>query len=110
MKNFIQQKWLECLGGKKWEELGRTEDINKMAEDFNNKLKEALDVCAPWKNIKIRQYYISGISKKTKQLIRQRDYLQKSIHKSPNEKKVLHEQYKKQPSYKPNQKRHSKAQ
>ena len=66
-----------------------------MAEDFNNKVKAALDVCAPWKNVKIRQNYKSGISEKTKQLIRQRDDLRKSIHKSPNEKKVLHEQYKK---------------
>ena len=72
LKNFTQQKWLECLAGKEWEDLGRTEDINEMAEDFNNKVKEALDVCAPWKNVKIRQYYKFGISGKTKQLIRQR--------------------------------------
>jgi hypothetical protein len=95
MKNFTQQKWIECLAGKKWEDLGRTEDVNEMAEDFNNKVKAALDVCAPWKNIKICQNYKSGISDKTKQLIRQRDDLRKSMHRSPNEKKVLHEQYKK---------------
>ena len=89
MKNFTQQKWLECLAGKQWEDLGRTEDINEMAEDFNKKIKEALDACAPWKNVKIRQYYKSGISEETKQLIRQRDDLRKSIHKSPNEKKCF---------------------
>jgi len=95
MKNFTQQKWIECLAGKEWEDLGRTENVNEMAEDFNNKVKAALDVCAPWKNIKIHQNYKSGISDETKQLIRQRDDLRKSIHRSPNEKKVLHEQYKK---------------
>ena len=71
-------------------DLGRTEDVNEMAEDFNNKVKEALDVCASWKNVKICQYYKSGISEETKQLFRQRDDLQKSIHKSPNEKKMPH--------------------
>ncbi len=30
-------------------------DINEMADDFNNKVREALIECAPWKNIKIRQ-------------------------------------------------------
>jgi hypothetical protein len=64
MKNFTQQKWIECLAGKEWEDLGRTEDVNEMAEDFNNKVKAALDVCAPWKNIKIHQNYKSGISEK----------------------------------------------
>jgi len=61
MKNFTQQKCLGCLARKEWEDLGRTEDINEMADDFHNKVKEALDVCAPWKNIKICQYYKSGI-------------------------------------------------
>jgi len=77
MKNFTQHKWIKCLAGKEWEKLGRTEDVNEMAEDFNNKVKAALDVCAPWKNIKIHQNYKSGISEETKQLIRQRDDLRK---------------------------------
>ncbi len=60
-----------------WTELGRsgTEDVNKMVEDFNSKVKAALDVCAPWKNIKICSNYKSGVSDKTKELIRQRDNL-----------------------------------
>ncbi len=66
-----------------------------MAEHFNIKVKTAIDVCEPFKNIKIRSNYKSGVSDKTKELIKQRDDLQKSIHKSSNEKKIIHEQYKK---------------
>ena len=58
-----------------------------MAEDFKNKVKAALDVCAPWKNIKICQYYISRISDKTNNCCRQRVALQKPIQRSPKEKK-----------------------
>jgi len=47
-----------------------------------------------WKYVNTTNH-TNGISEETKQLIRQRDDLRKSIHKSPNEKKVLHEQYKK---------------
>jgi len=95
MKNFTQHKLIECLVGQDWEDLGKTEDVNKMAEEFNSKVKAALDVCAPWKNIKIRPNYKSGVSEKTRELIKQRDDLRKSIHKSSNEKKIIHEQYKK---------------
>ena len=30
-------------------DLGRTDDVYKMAEDFKNEVITALDVCAPWK-------------------------------------------------------------
>jgi hypothetical protein len=52
MKNFTQQKWTGCLAGKEWEDLGKTEDVNEMAQYFNNRVVEALDECAPWKNTK----------------------------------------------------------
>jgi hypothetical protein len=51
--------------------LGRTEDINEMAENFTNNVKTALDVCAPWKKVKIHQNFKSGISDKTKELIKE---------------------------------------
>jgi len=35
-----------------------------MAQNFNNRVVEALDECAPWKNIKIQKNYKFGISKK----------------------------------------------
>ena len=35
-----------------------------MAQYFNNRVVEALDECAPWKNIKIQKNYKFGISKK----------------------------------------------
>jgi hypothetical protein len=95
MKNFTQQKWTGCLAGKEWEDLGKTEDVNEMAQYFNKRVVEALDECAPWKNIKIQKNYKFGISNKTKQLIKERDKVRKLIHLSPNEKKILHERYKK---------------
>jgi hypothetical protein len=66
-----------------------------MAQYFNNRVVEALDECAPWKNIKIQKIYKFGISNKTKQLIKERDKIQKLIDLSPNEKKIMHERYKK---------------
>ncbi len=44
-----------------------------MAQDFNNKVKEALDECTPWKNVKINPNYKSGVLDKTKLLIQQKD-------------------------------------
>ena len=35
MKNFNSQDWNKCLAGKNWEELGRTEDVNEMADLFD---------------------------------------------------------------------------
>jgi len=53
-KNFTQQKWIECLVGQEWEDLGKTEDVIEMAEDFNRKVKAALDVCTMEENKKLR--------------------------------------------------------
>jgi hypothetical protein len=95
MKNFSQQKWTGCLAGKEWEDLGKTEDVNEMAQYFNKRVVEALDECAPCTNIKIQKNYKFGISNKTKQLIKERDKVQKLIHFLPNEKIIMHERYKK---------------
>ncbi len=86
MKNFTQQKWTGGLAGKEWEDLIKTEDVNKMAQYFNNRVVEALDECAPWKNIKILKSYKFGISNKTKEFITARDNVQKLFHLSPNKK------------------------
>ena len=43
MKNFTQQKWNRCLAGKELEDLGKTKDVNEMAQYFNNRVVEALD-------------------------------------------------------------------
>jgi hypothetical protein len=69
MKNFTQQKWTGCLTGKQWEDPGKTEDVNEVAQYFNNRVVE----CAPWKNIKIQKNYKFGVSNKTKELIKERD-------------------------------------
>jgi len=61
------------FGWKRMGRSGRTENVNEMAQDFNNKVKEALDECTPWKNVKINPNYKSGVLDKTKLLIQQKD-------------------------------------
>ena len=94
MKNFTQQKWTRCLAVKEWEDLGKTEDVNEMAQYFNNRVVQALDECAPWKNIKIQKNYKFGVTNETQEFIKERNNVKKLIHLSPNEKKIIHERYK----------------
>jgi hypothetical protein len=93
MKNFTQQKWTRCLAVKEWEDLGKTEDVNEMAQYFNNRVVQALDECAPWKNIKIQKNYKFGVTNETQEFIKERNNVKKLIHLSPNEKKIIHERY-----------------
>ena len=95
MKNFTQEKWLECLVRQNWENLASTDSVNEMVKSFNINLQTALDESAPWKTITVHTNYKHGLSESTKQLIKERDQIRKSIIKSPNEKKILHEKYKK---------------
>ena len=95
MKNFTQTGWKECLAAKRWERLGETEDVEEMAKFFNETVVEALDECAPVKTVIIKPGYKFGLTQQTKALIKERDDTRKAIGKSPNEKKILHEKYKK---------------
>ncbi len=83
-----------------------------MAEDFNNKVKAALDVCAPWKYIKICSNYKSGVSDKTIWInLRKRWPSKVNSQITKKEKKYPWKLQKPmQPSYKSNRKRHSKSQ
>ena len=54
-----------------------------------------MDECAPMRRFKINTNYKHGLTKQTKDMIKERDELRKKIKKSPNEKKILHERYKK---------------
>ena len=95
MKNFTQEKWKQQLAMKDWEKIGETEDVNEMAQHFNEQVIEALDECAPIKEMKVRQMYRDGLTDRTKAMIKERDRMRKEIKRSPNETKVLHEKYKK---------------
>ncbi len=85
MKNFTNDGWKECLPKKEWEKLGETEDVEKMAKEFTEIIVEALDECAPVKRFKISQHYKSGLTKETKEWIRERDKLRSEI-KNPQMK------------------------
>ena len=77
MKNFTQEKWKLQLAMKNWEKIGETEDVNEMAQHFNEKVIEALDECAPIKEMKIRQAYKDGLTDRTKAMIKERDRMRK---------------------------------
>ena len=66
-----------------------------MSEEFTELMGEAMDECAPMWKFKINTNYKHGLTKETKDLIRKRDKMRKSINKSPSEKKILYERYKK---------------
>ena len=34
MKNFTTEKWKECLTKKRWERLGKAEEVETMAKDL----------------------------------------------------------------------------
>ena len=95
MKNFSSENWKETLAQKAWEKIGETEDLEEMAKEFTDIVVQALDECAPVKRFKISQNYKSGLTEETKKLIKTRDNLRKEMKRSPGEKKILHERYKK---------------
>ena len=95
MKNFSITKWNECLAKQEWEKLGETEDVNAMVGHFTEAINKALDECAPIKTFTLKQGHKQGLTEEVKRLMKDRDETRKRIHKaSPNEKKILHEKYK----------------
>ena len=43
MRDFINQRWKDCLIQKRWEKLGETKDIEEMTRNFTNLVMEALE-------------------------------------------------------------------
>ena len=95
MKNVTAKIWNDSLANRNWECLGETEDPDEMAKLFTIKVTEALDECAPVKTFKIKPGYRPGLTEEAKQMIKARDQARIDIKRSPGEKKVLHEKYKK---------------
>ena len=58
MKDFTKEKWILNLAGKKWEDLGRTDDVEDMALIFGNLIEDSLNECAPWKETKVRTKHV----------------------------------------------------
>ena len=61
--------------------------MDEMVKIFGEEIKEALDVCAPMKRIKLKKGHRYGISQETKELMKERDKARKDIKRSPNERK-----------------------
>ena len=80
-KFLTKESWCNNLITKNWEELGKTENIDEMAEIITSLVSESLDECAPVKTLKIRNQNKHGISEKTRKLIKERDESRKAIHK-----------------------------
>lgn len=94
LKKLTCKSWNETLIQKNWESLGMTEDPNKMAELFTELVNEALDECAPLKSFKIKPGYKHGLTEEAKRLMKERDAARSQLKRSPGEKKILHEKYK----------------
>ena len=96
MKNFTREKWKISLAKKIWEAIGEMENVAKMAEIFNMQVTEALDECAPMKEIKIRRHHKFGLGEDTKKMIKERDSLRKKIGKARRKDKgKIQDEYKK---------------
>ena len=70
MNDFTKDKW-KCLTKKELDKLARTENIEKMTKDFTYLITEALDECAQLKKFKINTNYKHGLTKETKEMIRE---------------------------------------
>jgi hypothetical protein len=55
MKDSTENNWKQSLAVQDWEKLGGTEDIEDMAEFMDQNITRALNDCAPFKTITIRQ-------------------------------------------------------
>ena len=67
MRDFMTERLKDSLAGKEWERLAETEDVEKMEEEFTDLMKTAK------KNFKINTNYEHGLTKETKELIKERD-------------------------------------
>ena len=94
-KHFTQEKWLQCLVKQQWEELCLVDDLTQMVNTFDSFVRDALDECAPYGNIKMRPHYCKGLSEATKDLMRQRDKARGESLKAEGSMKILlHKKYK----------------
>ena len=95
-KFFTKEKWVSSLATQSWEDLGATEDLDKMTYLLTEHVTTSLDECAPRKTFKARYNHKFGISEATKVLIKDRDNARRSIKsKSTAEKVVQQAVYKK---------------
>ena len=73
-KNFNQSDFIKDLANQPWETvIDPKKSVDEQAASFDKIFKETLDRHAPLRKTKIRENYISGLSEKTKELIRERD-------------------------------------
>ena len=57
MKNFTQTRWIDSLRACNWNPLSQITDINDQTQELTNQINQALDECAPFKKIKIRENF-----------------------------------------------------
>ena len=96
MKNFTKKRWIDCLRNRDWSSIYQIEDVEGKTSELTKQINEALDECAPYKNVKIRQNFKPGLSDTAKKLIMERDLTRKELSTSKNaEKPMLKAKYKK---------------
>ena len=94
-KNFNQSDFKKDLANQPWEAvINPSKNVNEQAETFDELLKNTLDEHAPLRKTKIRENYRSGLSEKTKELIRERDTKRLEKNKCVDTRKdVLEQKY-----------------
>ena len=85
MKNFTQTRWIDSLRACNWNPLSQITDINDQTQELTNQINQALDECAPFKKIKIRENFRPGLTEKSRNLMMQRDTTRKSLARASKE-------------------------
>ena len=88
MKKFNSEAFCRDLAMAPWEKLTETDDINKMVELYTSFMNQTLDTHAPFKKIKVRGNYKSGLSTASKKLMKRRDETRKKYSKASGDEKA----------------------
>ena len=96
--NFNEQNWLLDLMNQPWEKvIDPYKNVHQIAQEFGDIYESTFNRYAPLRKTKIRPHYQKGLSKKTLQLIRERDKLgaERNRTKNPHMRQALNKALKK---------------
>ena len=74
-KNFDEKKYLEDLAKVDWSDVLYCDDLDVAAEILTRKLRNLLNVHAPWIVFQQRKFFVPYLTEETKKLMMQRDKL-----------------------------------
>ena len=74
-KKFVPEKYLEDMAQVDWTEVLTCEDLDTATEIFTSKLRNILNIHAPWIIFQQRKFFAPWITEETKMLMKERDLL-----------------------------------